>query len=65
MPSILGKREQHKQKPRGQEVYIVEKKHVADWEAFFFGHSGQQLDVGSWFPNQGLNPGRSSERAKS
>ena len=32
---------------------------------FYFGHDVQQLDVGSQFPDQGLNLGRSSESANS
>lgn len=31
----------------------------------FVGHSVYQLDVGSQFPNQGLNPGRRGESTKS
>ena len=32
---------------------------------FFFGHSGQWLDVGSQFPDQGSNPGCRGESTKS
>ena len=32
---------------------------------FFLGHSVQQLDVGSQFPDQGLNPGHSGESTES
>ena len=31
----------------------------------YFGHGVQWLDVGSQFPDQGLNPDRSSESAES
>ena len=32
---------------------------------FFFGHGMQPLDMDSQFPDQGLNPGHSSESAES